>query len=143
MLALVVSDGCLGDGESSPRSSKSVKSSRLSLNGFATPQAYPPQKIPRMSSPQLLPLQAHSPWVEMPQMLLALCLPQPEQSNPEPPMLDVIVQVNPESHEPRKATRHGRGQKLRMRKSQPTSNAEIVHWAASDNVTGCRWEFPN
>ena len=58
-------------------------------------------------------------------------------------MLDVIVQVNPESHEPRKATRHGRGQKLHMKKSQPTSNAEIVHWAASDNVTGRRWEFPN
>jgi hypothetical protein len=106
-------------------------------------QAYPPQKTPHMSSPQLLPLQAHSPRVETPQMQLALCLPQPEQSNPEPPMLDVIAQVNPESHELRKATRHGRGWKLRTRKSQPTSNAEIVHWAASDNVTGRRWEFPN
>ena len=76
-------------------------------------------------------------------MLLALCLPQPEQLNPEPPMPDVIAQVSPKSHEPRKATGHGRGQKPCRKKGQPTSNAEIIHWAASDNVTGRRWEFPN
>src|SRR5436190_21655924 len=95
-----------------------------------------------MSSPQLPPVQALSPRVETPQMLLALCLPQPE-SNPEPPMPDVIAQVSPKSHEPRKTTGHGRGWKPRRKTGPPTSNAEIIHWPASDNITGRRWKLPN